>query len=248
MRIAAPLTVVALLTAACSGSTAQQPPATPAVEAVATPGIAVTGQGEVEGTPDTMRATVGVEVSRPSVQEALDEANAAAQQVITALRDAGVAEEDIQTRDLAVEPRFAPPPPQGGGTPEIEGYTVRNLVEATVRDIDRVGDVLGAAVQAGGDAARLRGVSFSLEDDEELLAAARERAFAEARGTAEQYAELAGRELGAVVSVQETLGGIPPPPPRPVGLEAAEDVAAPIPVQPGTQRVTVTVTVVWAFA
>ena len=210
------------------------------------PGITVQGTGRVSGQPDTLTATVGVEVERPDVQAALDAARAGAQRVIDAVVDAGVAEEDVQTAEFDVHPRYEEP--SRGSPPAIRGYLVRNLVEVKVREIDRAGQVLAAATEAGGEDARVRGVRFSLEDNTQLVAQARDRAFADARSRAEQYAQLAGRGLGALVSVEETTTPSPPAARFAEGGEVAGDAATTsVPIQPGQQEVRVRVTAVWSM-
>lgn len=207
--------------------------------------ITVNGTGRITGSPDTLRATVGVEVQRPAVQEALDAANAAVDQVLTALEEAGVADDDLQTMQFSVHPQYRH---REGQPPEITGYVVTNLVEAKIRDLDNVGAVLSQAVSAGGDAARVQGIAFALEDNAALLADARAAAFADARSKAEQYAELAGVELGELLSISEVNADLPPP----VAYgdtaameESARGAAAPVPVRPGSQEVAVTVTASW---
>lgn len=251
VRILLAVVGLLLLTAGCSTDGAQQEDTTLAEESPAE-GITVIGTGRISGEPDTLRATVGVEVERPSVEEALNAANAAAGQVTSALREQGVEEQDIQTTEFSVRPRFAEPPMQpapGGpqGESEIRGYVVTNLVEVKIRDLERVGEVLQAAVEAGGNAARVRGVRFTLEDNEELLQAAREAAFADARKRANHYAELADRELGPLVSLSEAVESEPPPRPA-EGAAAAGAEAQAVPVMPGEEEVTVRITAVWAFS
>ena len=246
------LAVVGLLVlaAGCSTDGAQQGDTTLAQESQAE-GITVIGSGRISGEPDTLRATIGVEVERPSAEEALNAANAAASRVTSVLRVQGVEEQDIQTTEFSVRPRFGEPPvqsapgePQGGS--EVRAYAVTNLVEVTVRDIGRVGEVLQAAVEAGGDAARVQGVRFTLEDNEELLEAAREAAFADARQKANHYAQLAGRELGPLVSLSEEVENEPP---RPMEGAAAEGAAAgAVPVEAGEEEISVRITAVWAFS
>ncbi len=208
------------------------------------PGITVSGVGRVTGTPDTLTATVGVEVSRDTVQAALDDANAAAEKVIAAVQQAGVAKDDIQTRDFGIDPRYEQRAPEQ--PPVITGYTVRNLLEVKVRALDSAGAVLQAAAQAGGDATRVHGVTFSLEDNEALLESARKEAFADAKQKAEQYASLSGRGLGALVSVSETVAS--PPTPQPYLDTAGGSMArAAVPIQAGQQEVSVQVTAVWSM-
>jgi uncharacterized protein YggE len=205
-------------------------------------GITVTGLGEVTGTPDVLRATVGVNVLRPDVQSALDAANTAAAAVLAALADNGVAEDDIQTREFSVHPEQRYREDSG---PETVGYRVTNLVEAKIRELDRVGQVLAAVVETAGDDAQVQGVAFALEDNAELLDAARAAAFADARAKAEDYADLAGRGLGQLVSVSEVTADRPPP--IPFGAGGGEEAAmdSSVPIAPGQQDVAVTVTTVW---
>ena len=205
-------------------------------------GITVSGVGRISGRPDVLRVTIGVEAIRPTVQEALDAANAGASQIIEVLRESGVAEEDIQTRDLAVYPQYGERP---SATPQITAYSVSNLVEAAVRDLDSAGEVIGQAIRAGGDDARLHQVAFALEDNEALLDDARERAFADARRKAEQYAQMAGGSLGRLVSVREVTGT--PPQPIPFAAGGAEAADSAVPIEPGTQEVSVQVTATWVL-
>lgn len=210
-------------------------------------GITVTGVGEVTGRPDVLRATIGVEVTDDSVQAAMETASERAEAVTAALQDAGVAAEDIQTEDVTVRRARPERPPEPGAAPapEERPYVAENRLDVRIRDVDGAGQVLQAAVDAGGDAARLRGVRFDVEDDDELLADARERAFADARDKAEQYARLAGRELGALQALRE--GRATSPGPGPFPDEAAAAPHAAVPVEPGTERLVVRVTAVWSL-
>lgn len=205
-------------------------------------GVTVTGHGRVTGEPDTLRATVGVEVVRPDVDEAFEAATAAAEAVLDALRERGVADDDIQTREFAVHPQR-----QGGPEepPEITGYMVRNLVEVTVREVDQAGDLLAAVADAAGDDARVQGLRWSLEDNEAQLVGAREQAFEDARAKAEHYAELAGVQLGELVSVTEVGAQLPPP--QSLTEEAFDAEGAAPPIAPGEQEVGVRLQATWAL-
>jgi uncharacterized protein YggE len=265
VRTAVALAAAGLLAAGCTGDTADGgsdavgvggggPSADGAAVAAAGPGgwsvpaagITVEGTGRISGRPDTLTVTVGVEVERPAVDEAIAAANEGAQAVIDAVTGAGVDADDVQTARLEVYPRYDDGP--GRSEPTIAGYTVTNLLEVTVRDIDAAGEVLGAATDAAGGDARVQGVRFGLEDNQGLVDQARERAFEDARARAQDYAELAGRELGAVVSIAESFT-----PAGPIeqfaeagGLDVDTSGAA-VPIQPGQQEVQVRVTTVWSF-
>ncbi|KZM71010.1 SIMPL domain-containing protein [Nocardia terpenica] len=197
--------------------------------------VTVVGSGQVRGAPDTLNADLGVEVIAPDVSTAIGQANDKAKAVTDAVVGAGAKREDVQTADVALQPQFGP-------DHTVTGYRATNSLHVTVRDLPRASAVLSAAVQAGGNDARIQGVSFGLDDNSKLLADARARAFADAKARAEQYAVLAGLKLRDVKTINETSSGTPPPTPRfNQGAAAGPD----IPLEPGTQTVTFTVTVTW---
>lgn len=245
----------ALLLAACQGGgddTARSRAPAPTGELAAArsapaavpEGVTVTGDGRVTGEPDTLRATVGVHVVRADVDEAFEDAATAADRVLDAIREQGVEDEDIQTRDFSVRPEREHRPE---GPPRVTGYAVRNLVEVTIHDVDQAGELLAAVADAAGDDARVEGLRFSLEDNEDQLAAAREDAFDDARSKAEHYAELAGAELGELVSVTETSAQLPPPTPLPTDEAALAPDRARAPILPGEQEVGVQIRATWAL-
>ncbi|MFI5843179.1 SIMPL domain-containing protein [Catenuloplanes sp. NPDC051500] len=238
-HIALPVRVVLMtslvsLTGLVCGSPAVADPAGQPRESVL-----VTGTGEVFGEPDTLSASFAVETRAATVTEALDGASAAAIRMRDALIKAGLTRADLQTSNVAV-----------GATEnddkKVVGYTASQGLTATIRDLPGAGALLSTAVAAGGDAARLTGVSFSIEDSAGLLAEARKRAFADARDKAELYARQAGRSLGRVVRVSEdnaVYHGAS------ANYSLAADAAgAAVPIEPGRQQLTATVTVEWSFA
>lgn len=205
-------------------------------------GITVVGEGSTQVTSDQATVVLGVEVAAESVSVAFSDANAAAQSVIQALRDAGVPDEDIRTVELLVRERREEPVRPVEGRPEITGYTVTNLVEVTIDGVDQASAVIDAAVEAGGDATRVRGFQLGVDQDEAALDEARAAAFEDARQRAERYAELAGRELGSLVSLSEIVGGAGPGP----VTDAAGQEAAP-PIEPGQQAVSVRIQATWSL-
>jgi enoyl-CoA hydratase len=159
--------------------------------------ITGTGTGRVRGTPDTMTIDVGVETRAAGAQEALARSREHATNVIETLRDSGVDEKDLQTSQLSIWPVYDD---EGAG---IVGYEVANSVTATLHDLDRAGEVIDAAAGVAGDAIRLHGVWFSIEDTNALVAAARADAVKQARDQAKQLADAAGVGLGDVLSIEE---------------------------------------------
>ncbi|HEX9999989.1 MAG TPA: SIMPL domain-containing protein [Actinoplanes sp.] len=198
--------------------------------------VLVTGTGAVFGEPDTLTANFAVETTAATVGEALESANKAAARMRDALVRAGVARTDLQTSDVGINAKQ-------NADEKITGYAVRQGLTAKVRNLPRAGALMSAAIAAGGDAARLNGVSFAIEDDAELLNEARRKAFADARGKATLYARQAGRPLGRVVKLSEetpSYGG-------PVAHYSMAAADSAVPIEPGRQRLTVTVTVEWAL-
>ncbi|NKY46663.1 SIMPL domain-containing protein [Nocardia cerradoensis] len=197
--------------------------------------VTVVGTGQVRGAPDTLNADVGVEVTAPDVSTAIANANGKAKAITDAMVNAGAKREDIRTADVSVQPQYGP-------DHTVTGYTATNTVHVVVRDLPKASAVLSSAVQAGGNDTRIRGVSFALDDNSKLLADARAGAFADAKARADQYAVLSGLKLKDVKTINETSSGESTPP------QAKAQFAGPdVPVEPGQQTVTFTVTVTWTM-
>lgn len=220
---------VALVATGCTGSDGGAGDATP-------PGISTQGTGKVTGTPDTVTVVLGVQTQGAEANVALAENAQRATALIDTLKAEGVEAEDIQTSDLSVQPVFAP----GGSA--ITGYQVTNQVTATVRDVSKAGGLIDAAAGASGDAIRVQQTSFSIADDSELRAQARARAVQQAKDQAGQIADAAGVRLGDVRSITEVPAGTPGPYPQ---AGTAFDRAPSTPVEPGSQELTVSVSVVY---
>ena len=198
--------------------------------------VTVVGTGEVRGAPDTLTAEVGIEVVASDVTTAMNQAGERQRAVTDQLAARGIAAEDISTTAVNLQPQY-------GDNSAITGYRAGNSITVTLRELDAASETLATIVTAGGNATRINSVSYSIEDDSTLVSDARARAFNDARSRAEQYADLSGLSLGNVLSISEVPGGsVPPPPPMPQGAMAA---AVPVPLQPGEQTVSFSVTAVW---
>jgi hypothetical protein len=226
--------------AATSPSAGQAPPgARPAVLTSATQAarISVTGTGNVTGTPNQLVLAMGVQVNGSSVGSALADADDAVRRVTTALRADGVAAADIQTSGLSIWPNY----PNNSQTPN--GYSVSESLTATLNRLAAAGTQIDAAVHAGGNAATVSGISLNLTDTSALLAQARARAVADATAKAAQYARALGEPLGPVVSITDQAAAQPFPV---YAAESAAAAKAAVPISPGTQQLSVSVTVVFA--
>ena len=226
----------AILIAACTPSVTVENTGT---EGSTASGIAVSGSGEVFGTPDTLQMSFGVSVLRPTVKQAVADAATLADGLIATLEGSGVATEDIQTANYSIYPEYD----YSSDERRLTGYRVSNTVTARIRDIDSAGSVIDAAVAGTGDEIQVSGVSFSIEDDEELISAARDAAWQDARAKAQQLADLAGLTLGDAVMISESVASAPP---QPIFRAAFEDSVAQsveTPIEAGQQQVAVTLQV-----
>jgi len=205
--------------------------------------VSVQGTGTVQGVPDRMNATFGVHATRGSVQDALDAVAHDAQRVVSALRHAGLHDNDMRTTDLELFPHYT-------NNGSRDGYDASETVTATFHDLATAGRHLSATVASAGNAATVSGLSFDLSSDTKLLGQARSAAFADAKARAQQYADLSGRSLGAVQHVTESVVSQQDPQRdlfKGAALAAGAGQAA-VPVQAGQQPVTVIVTVVWQLS
>jgi uncharacterized protein len=183
--------------------------------------ITVIGTGTATGTPNQLVVSMGVQVSSGSVSAALDAANQVVSQVSAALTGQGVAAADIQTTGQVTE-----------------------SLTATLNEISAAGRQIEDAVRAGGNAITVDGVSLNLTDDGPLLSAARASAMRDARTKAGQFARAAGQPLGPVLSITPVASSSPP---VFAPNSAASAGPAAVPISPGSQQVSVSVTVVYAI-
>jgi uncharacterized protein len=199
--------------------------------------VTVVGSGHIQGVPDTLTADVGIEFTAPDVTAAMNQTNDRQQAVINAVTGAGIDRKDISTTDVSLQPQYD----SAGGT--INGYRAGNSIRVKIHPTDSASHVLAVIVGAGGEATRINSVSYSIADDSQLVKDARARAFQDAKNRAEQYAQLSGLKLGKIISISEASGGAAPPPPPLRGGAGA--MPSSVPLEPGQQTVSFSVTAVW---
>lgn len=227
--------LIALAAAACSGDTTVN--TQPGGE-----GISVSGTGRVTVQPDIAMLNLGVEVTADTVARARSGASETMQDIRSSLSGNGVEEKDITTLYFNIYPQYNYN--EGKSQPEITGFTVSNQLQVKVRDIDRVSEILDGAIQAGGDAIRVNGISFDVDEPEQYYEQARKLAMEDAQAKAAQLADLAGVDLGDAKTISESTGGV-----TPRGFDEA--VAAPAtgggttPISPGEGEIVLTVSVIY---
>ena len=204
--------------------------------------ITVTGEGRVDSPPDVASLTIAVVTEGASAVEALAENSARLASVLARLRGEGIAERDLQTSGLSLEPQWIYPE-EDGANPRIVAYRVENGLMVRMRDLDRLGAVLDLVVADGANS--FRGLAFGLDDPAPALDSARAAAVADARRKAEVIAQAAGVALGPVVEITEQGGYAVP---RQEMLRMAPSMAdAAVPIAAGEVSFAANVTVVWSL-
>ncbi|MEM9235075.1 MAG: SIMPL domain-containing protein [Pseudomonadota bacterium] len=222
MRIL-PFLVLPFMVMACGEADAQSS-ASPA-EAPRT--LSVSGQGQAFGTPDMAMMQFGVVAQGRTAGEAMA-ANAEAMTAVrNRLRELGIAARDMQTANFSLSPVYERYDRNSSNQEQrkIVGYNVNNTLSVRLRDIEKVGDTIDAAVASGAN--NLNGLSFGFQDQSDLEDEAKRAAVKEARATAELLAEEAGVQLGRVMTLSVSSYNPRPQPVAMARMEAA-DMATPI--------------------
>jgi hypothetical protein len=203
-------------------------------------GIWVTGSGTAKGARDECVVTVGSEVRRPSAAGALAASAESLRQMRAVLLGSGMPESALTTSAVSLTPVY-------DQYPTVAGFQAAVQLTATTRDVGAAGDLVTAVVEAGGDAARVHDISFHHSDASGLMVRAREAAWADALARASQLAALAGRELGDVLAIDETVGRPRPPGPLRMAAMAEADAAGTVWLDAGEGAVVVSLTVGWSL-
>ena len=232
MRHATPVLIASVLAlAALSGRALAQQPVMAADGTL----VSVQAHAETARVPDIATVSAGV------VTQAEDANAAQMDKVMAAIRAAGIAERDIQTSGINLNPqyRYAENQP-----PAITGYQASNTVSLKVRDIGKLGQVLDALVASGAN--QVNGPMFEIDEPEAAYDEARRAALAKAQARARMYAEALGLRVRRIVSIDEG-GGFQPPMPMPMMAmaRAEKGVAYDTAVSPGETTLAANLSVVF---
>ena len=201
------------------------------------PAITLSASGDSLIDPDMAHISAGVVAQAATAAEALQQNSAAMQGVFAELREAGVAERDIQTSSLSVSPVYSPQSGDDRTGPRIIAYRADNQVQVIVRDLDRLGPAIDALVSAGAN--NVGNIRFDREDSSAAEDEARREAIQNAMSTARLYAEAGGFRLGRILSVSEFQNYRPMPMAQMARAESAD--MAFTPTAPGQLTVEVQV-------
>lgn len=222
--------VLALVLSACGPALSAQPRT-----------LDVSGTGTVYLTPDIAYLYIGVHTEEPAIATAVSNNNTQTTALVDALKNAGVAEVDIQTSNFSVYKSYDKLTDQQTGTP----YAVDNTVYVTVRDLTTLGSLLNTAVEAGAN--NINSITFDVADKTAAMTQARQKAMANASSLASELAQTAGVQLAEIQNVSYSDYS---PNPYSYGMGGgggAEAANASVPIQPGLTQITVTVSVTYSI-
>ncbi len=207
----------------------------------AKPSITVTGNGKVVYVPDLGYVHVGVSAQGWTAAEAWKKNEEIVNRIFAELKKLGVEEKDLKTDNLSVQPRYQQKPKE---EPKFVGYTVGYDLSVTVRKLEQMGALLDCMVDAGAN--RNMNISFGCSKLDELVDQARVKAVEEGRKKANLYVTGAGARLGDVLAISDTPYN---PQPRYYAVDALalREAKASIPVAPGEQEMSITITITWAI-
>ena len=201
--------------------------------------LSVSASADVKHAPDVAMVSAGVVTQAADANSAMRANAAQMQKVMAAIRDAGIADKDIQTSGINLNPNYKYAENQA---PAITGYQASNTVNLKVRDLAKLGKVLDALVASGAN--QVNGPSFEIDQPDAVQDEARRAALGKAQARAEMYAKSLGLQVRRIVSVSEG-GGFQPPMPVPMVRMAAMAKDAGTEVSPGENTVSASIDVVF---
>lgn len=201
--------------------------------------LSVSARAEASRVPDVASLSTGVVTQAADAKAALRANAEQMNKVMAAIKAAGIADKDIQTSGINVNPQYKY---ADNRAPTITGYQASNTVSVKVREIDKLGKVLDALVASGAN--QVNGPSFEIDKPEAVYDEARRAALEQAQARAEMYAKALGMRVRRIVSISEG-GGFQPPRPMMMAKAAMADNFESSPVSPGETTLTANLDVVF---
>jgi uncharacterized protein YggE len=232
------LLAAASLAAAALPAAADAQQAAAITQTIAGTRLDVSATGEVTRVPDLAVINAGVVTRAATAGGAIQQAATRMARVREALRQAGIADRDIQTSNISLEPQYTYANNQ---PPKLNGYAATNQLSIRFRDIENTGKILDALVKEGAN--QISGPNLTIDKPEAALDEARAKAVAAARARADLYARSLGMRVVRVVSVSESGGSYPVPPPMPMYARAEAAQAADSKIEAGEQKLQVNLAV-----
>jgi uncharacterized protein YggE len=198
----------------------------------------VSAEGKVSVTPDIAKVTLGIEQTGQTLKQVQSDVNIKSKTLTDAIKKLGIEEKDIKTTSYNVYPQYD----YTSSVQRITGYQASTTYEVTIRDFDKVNQVLVEATNAGANTTG--GINFEVNDvtRAKKLQEAREEAVAKAKEKAEGLAKAAGIPLGKIINIAESLGGNEIRPMYATSKDSAGGgIPTPADIQPGETEISVTI-------
>ena len=207
--------------------------------AIAGTRLEVSATGEATRVPDLAIISAGVVTRQATATAAIQENAARMERVLSALKRAGIEERDVQTSSINLNPEYRY---QENRAPQLVGYSASNQVSIRFRDIRNTGKILDALVAEWAN--QINGPTLTIDKPEAALDEARLKALAAGRARADVYARALGKRVARIVSISESGGSSPIPPPMPMMMEARAQ-GGDSKILPGEQKLQVTLSIVF---
>ncbi len=195
----------------------------------------VTGEGKVTAVPDVAVVTVGIQANGTTVKAAQDQINSTINKVSEAIKKLGVDSKDIKTTNYNVNPSYDFTSGQ-----KITGFLANTNLQIKVRQLEKANSVIDTATANGVN--QVGGINFDIDEKTKLENEARQKAVDQAKKKAQDASKIAGFKLGRIINYSENTGGLP----RPIPMRAMGAVdkleTQPTQVEPGSQEITILVT------
>lgn len=197
----------------------------------------VSATGEVTRVPDLAIISAGVQTLQPTATGAIEENASRMERVRAALKRAGIADKDIQTSSINLNPEYVY---ENNRPPRLTGYRATNTVNVKFRDLKRTGTILDALVAEGSN--QINGPNLTIDKPDEAYDEARTKAIAAGQRRAELYARALGKRVVRILSVSESGAYVPPPMPYAAdAVMVTGQRVAKTEIDPGTQQLQVNV-------
>ena len=238
-----PLILALALATSLSGT-----PMTANAQSVAEPGTAspqgtllsVSAEASAHRVPDVATLSTGVVTQAADANAAMRTNAQQMDKVMAAIRAAGIAERDVQTSGINLNPQYNY---RDNAPPTITGYQASNTVSITVRDLSKLGKVLDAFVEQGAN--QINGPSFEVDKPDEAYDEARVAAIRKAQARAQTYADALGLKVRRIISIGEGGASFPRPMPMLRAMAADAGFAKETAISPGESTLSVNIEVVF---
>jgi uncharacterized protein YggE len=232
MKMRTSLAMAIGLAAIGAAAAAQAPVVVPGMPTTLT----VVAEGKVARAPDIAQLSGGVVTTAATAAAAMADNSRQMNAVAMAVKKAGIADRDVQTTGLSLQPQYK----YGDNQPPVlTGYQASNTVSLRIRKISDAGRIVDTLVAAGVN--QINGPNFSIDDSSSALDEARTAAMKTARARASLYAAAAGMRVKRIAAISESGGEQPGPRPMLMSMRAKE--ADSMPIAPGEVALTINVTV-----